>query len=212
MNEIIIKALIETLKMVIVSTTFSVILGFIPAIILTLTAKDGLRPNKIIYNILDFIVNTLRSFPFVILMVIVIPLTRALVGKSIGTEAAMVPLTIAAAPFVARIIESSLREVDKGVIEAAKSFGASNSQIIFKVMLKEAVPSIVSGITLTIISIVGYSAMAGAIGGGGLGDVAIRYGYQRYQMDMMVVTCIILILVVQALQILGNYFYNKLSK
>lgn len=212
MNEIIIKALIETLKMVIVSTTFSVILGFIPAIILTLTAKDGLKPNKIIYNILDFIVNTLRSFPFVILMVIVIPLTRALVGKSIGTEAAMVPLTIAAAPFVARIIESSLREVDKGVIEAAKSFGASNSQIIFKVMLKEAVPSIVSGITLTIISIVGYSAMAGAIGGGGLGDVAIRYGYQRYQMDMMVVTCIILIIIVQALQILGNYFYNKLSK
>ena len=212
MNEIIIKALIETLKMVIVSTTFSVILGFIPAIILTLTAKDGLRPNKFIYNILDFVVNTLRSFPFVILMVIVIPLTRALVGKSIGTEAAMVPLTIAAAPFVARIIESSLREVDKGVIEAAKSFGASYSQIIFQVMLKEAVPSIVSGITLTVISIVGYSAMAGAIGGGGLGDVAIRYGYQRYQMDMMVVTCIILIIVVQGLQILGNYFYNKLSK
>ena len=211
MNEIIVKALIETLKMVFVSTTFSVILGFIPAIILTVTAKDGLRPNKFIYNILDFIVNTLRSFPFVILMVIVIPLTRALVGKSIGTEAAMVPLTIAAAPFVARIIESSLREVDKGVIEAAKSFGASNTQIIFKVMLKEAVPSIVSGITLTIISIVGYSAMAGAIGGGGLGDVAIRYGYQRFQTDMMVVTCIILIIVVQVLQILGNYFYNPIK-
>ena len=212
MNEIIGKALIETLEMVFVSTTFSVILGFIPAIILTVTAKDGLRPNKFIYNILDFIVNTLRSFPFVFLMVIVIPLTRALVGKSIGTEAAMVPLTIAAAPFVARIIESSLREVHKGVIEAAKSFGASNTQIIFKVMLKEAVPSIVSGITLTIISIVGYSAMAGAIGGGGLGDVAIRYGYQRFQTDMMVVTCIILIIVVQVLQILGNYFYNRLSK
>ncbi|WP_294377584.1 methionine ABC transporter permease [uncultured Clostridium sp.] len=212
MNEIIVKALIETLEMVVVSTTFSVILGFIPAIILTLTAKDGLKPNKIIYGILDFIVNTLRSFPFVILMVIVIPLTRLLVGKSIGTEAAMVPLTIAAAPFVARIIESALREVDKGVIEAAKSFGASNTQIIFKVMLKEAVPSIVSGITLTIISIVGYSAMAGAIGGGGLGDVAIRYGYQRFQTDMMIVTCIILIVVVQGLQILGNYFYNKLSK
>ena len=124
----------------------------------------------------------------------------------------MVPLSIAAAPFVARVIEASLREVDKGVIEAAKSFGASNSQIIFKVMLKEAIPSIVSGITLTIISIIGYSAMAGAIGGGGLGDVAIRYGYQRYQMDMMIVTCIILIIIVQALQILGNYFYNKLSK
>ncbi|MGO5135286.1 methionine ABC transporter permease [Clostridium butyricum] len=212
MNEIIVKALIETLKMVFVSTTFSVILGFIPAIILTVTARDGLKPNRIIYNILDFIVNTLRSFPFVILMVIVVPLTKLIAGKSIGTEAAMVPLTIAAAPFVARIIESSLREVDKGVIEAAKSFGASNMQIIFKVMLKEAIPSIVSGITLTVISIVGYSAMAGAIGGGGLGDVAIRYGYQRFQTDMMVATCIILIVIVQALQILGNYFYNKLSK
>ena len=212
MNEIIGKALIETLEMVFVATTFSVILGFIPAIILTVTANDGLKPNKIIYSILDFIINTLRSFPFIILMVIIIPLTRLIAGKSIGTEAAMVPLTIAAAPFVARVIESSLREVDKGVIEAAKSFGASNTQIIFKVMLKEAVPSIMSGITLTIISIVGYSAMAGAIGGGGLGQVAISYGYQRFQTDVMVVTCIILIIVVQGLQFLGNYFYNKLSK
>jgi len=212
MNEIIGKALIETLEMVFVATTFSVILGFIPAIILTVTASDGLKPNKIIYTVLDFIINTLRSFPFIILMVIIIPLTRLIAGKSIGTEAAMVPLTIAAAPFVARVIESSLREVDKGVIEAAKSFGASNTQIIFKVMLKEAVPSIMSGITLTIISIVGYSAMAGAIGGGGLGQVAISYGYQRFQTDVMVVTCIILIIVVQGLQFLGNYFYNKLSK
>jgi D-methionine transport system permease protein len=212
MNEIIGKALIETLEMVFVSTTFSVILGFIPAIILTVTANDGLKPNKIIYTILDLIVNTLRSFPFIILMVIIIPLTRVIVGKSIGTEAAMVPLTIAAAPFVSRVIESSLREVDKGIIEAAKSFGASNTQIIFKVMLKEAIPSIASGITLTIISIVGYSAMAGTIGGGGLGQVAISYGYQRFQMDYMVVTCIVLIIVVQVLQILGNYFYNKLSK
>jgi D-methionine transport system permease protein len=198
--------------MVFVSTTFSVILGFIPAIILTVTASDGLKPNKIIYTILDFIINTLRSFPFIILMVIIIPLTRLIVGKSIGTEAAIVPLTIAAAPFVARVIEASLREVDKGVIEAAKSFGSSNTQIIFKVMLKEAIPSIMSGITLTIISIVGYSAMAGAVGGGGLGDVAIRYGYQRYEIDTMIVTCIILIIVVQVLQLLGNYFYNKLSK
>lgn len=212
MNEIIVKALIETLKMVIVSTTFSVIIGFIPAIILTVTAKDGLKPNKIVYNILDFTVNTLRSFPVLILMVIVIPFTRFLVGKSIGTDAAIVPLTIAAAPFVARIIESSLREVDKGVIEASKSFGASNIQIIFKVMLKESIPSIISGITLTVISIVGYSAMAGTIGGGGLGDVAIRYGYQRWQIDVMIVTCIVLIILVQAIQLIGNYFYNKLSK
>ena len=212
MNEIIGKALIETLEMVFVSTTFAVILGFIPAIILTVTAKDGLKPNKIIYTILDLIVNTLRSFPFIILMVVIIPLTRIIVGKSIGTEAAMVPLTIAAAPFVARVIESSLREVDKGIIEAAKSFGASNTQIVFKVMLKEAIPSIMSGITLTIISIVGYSAMAGAVGGGGLGQVAISYGYQRYQTDVMIVTCIILFVVVQVLQLFGNYFYNKLSK
>lgn len=212
MGEIVLEALKETLIMVFVSTTFAVILGFIPAILLTVTANDGLKPNKIIYNILDFIVNTLRSFPFVILMVIIVPITRFIVGKSIGTIAAIVPLTLAAAPFVARVIESSLREVDKGVIEAAKAFGASNFQIIFKVMLKEAVPSIMSGITLTIISIVGYSAMAGAIGGGGLGDVAIRYGYQRFQTDIMVVTCIILIIVVQLLQFLGNYFYNKLSK
>ena len=212
MGEIVLDALKETLIMVFTSTIFAVILEFIPAILLTVTANDGLKPNKIIYNILDFIVNTLRSFPFVILMVIIVPLTRFIVGKSIGTTAAIVPLTIAAAPFVARVIESSLREVDKGVIEAAKAFGASNFQIIFKVMLKEAIPSIMSGITLTIISIVGYSAMAGAIGGGGLGDVAIRYGYQRFQTDVMVVTCIILIIVVQLLQFLGNYFYNKLSK
>lgn len=212
MNEIIVKALIETLKMVIVSTTLSVIIGFIPAIILTVTAKDGLKPNKMVYNTLDFIVNTLRSFPVLILMVIVIPLTRFLVGKSIGTDAAIVPLTIAAAPFVARIIESSLREVDKGVIEASKSFGASNIQIIFKVMLKESIPSIISGITLTVISIVGYSAMAGTIGGGGLGDVAIRYGYQRWRIDVMIATCVVLIILVQSIQVIGNYFYNKLSK
>lgn len=212
MADILISALKETIIMVFASTLFSVILGFIPAIILTLTAKDGLKPNKVVYSVLDFIVNTLRSFPFVILMVIIIPFTRLLVGKTYGTAAAIVPLTIAAAPFVSRIIESSLREVDKGVIEAAKSFGASNTQIIFKVMLKEAVPSIVSGITLTVISIVGYSAMAGTLGGGGLGDVAIRYGYQRFETNTMIITCIILIIVVQALQILGNYFYNKLSK
>ena len=212
MNAVIGKALIETLEMVFISTIGSLILGFIPAIILTVTAKDGLNPNKVIYTILDLIINVLRSFPVIILMVAIIPLTKFIAGKSIGTEAAIVPLTVAAAPFVARIIESSLREVDKGVIEAAKSFGASNTQIIFRVMLKEAIPSIMSGITLTIISIVGYSAMAGTIGGGGLGQVAISYGYQRFQTDYMVVTCIVLIIVVQGLQILGNYLYNKLSK
>ncbi len=148
MNRVIVKALIETLEMVFASTIGSLILGFIPAIILTVTAKDGLKPNKIVYTVLDLIINILRSFPVIILMVAIIPLTRFIAGKSIGTEAAIVPLTIAAAPFVARIIESSLREVDKGIIEAARSFGASNTQIIFKVMLKEAIPSIASELLL----------------------------------------------------------------
>ena len=212
MKDIILKALSETLFMTFFSTVFSVILGFLLAIILTTTAEAGLKPNKIIYKSIDVIINVLRSFPFIILMVFIIPLTRAIVGTSIGKEAAIVPLTIAAAPFVARIIESALREVDKGVIEAARSFGASDFQIIFKVMCKEAVPSIVSGLTLTIISIIGYSAMAGTVGGGGLGYLAISYGYQRFQTDIMVVTVIILIIIVQALQMLGDYLYKKLSK
>lgn len=212
MGDIILKAFNETVFMTFYSTIFSVILGFILAVILTISAEDGLRPNKIIYKVLDVIINILRSFPFIILMVFIIPLTRAIVRTSIGKEAAIVPLTFAAAPFVARIIESSLREVDKGVIEAAKSFGASDFQIIFKVMLKEAVPSIVSGLTLTIISIIGYSAMAGTVGGGGLGYLAVSYGYQRFQKDVMIVTVIILIIIVQALQMLGNYLYKKLNK
>ena len=212
MGDIILKAFNETVFMTFYSTIFSVILGFILAVILTISAEDDLRPNKIIYKVLDVIINILRSFPFIILMVFIIPLTRAIVGTSIGKEAAIVPLTFAAAPFVARIIESSLREVDKGVIEAAKSFGASDFQIIFKVMLKEAVPSIVSGLTLTIISIIGYSAMAGTVGGGGLGYLAVSYGYQRFQKDVMIVTVIILIIIVQALQMLGNYLYKKLNK
>lgn len=211
MLEILLPAFNKTIIMVFFSTLFSVILGFIPAITLIVTAPNGLKPNKVIYNVLDSIINILRSFPFLILMVAIVPFTKLVVGKSIGTEAAIVPLTVAAAPFVARIIESALKEVDPGVVEAAKSFGASNTQIIFKVMLKEAIPSIISGLTLTIISIIGYSAMAGTVGGGGLGDVAIRYGYQRYQTDVMIVTVIILVIIVQALQTLGNYLYKKLS-
>ena len=145
-------------------------------------------------------------------MLAVFPLSKLIIGTTIGKEAMIVPLSIATAPFIARIIESALREVDKGVIEAAKSFGATDSQIIFKVMFKEAIPSIISGLTLTIISVIGYSAMAGAVAGGGLGDIAIRYGYHRYQTEYMVVTIILLVVIVQALQSLGNYFYKKLSK
>lgn len=209
--DIMIQAVGQTVYMVFFSTLFSSILGFILGIVVTVTSPKGLKPNKIIYNVLDLIINVLRSFPFIILIVFIIPLTRAIVGTPIGEAAAIVPLTIAAAPFVARIIESSLKEVDSGVIEAAKSFGASNTQIIFKVMLKEAVPSIISGLTLTIINIIGYSAMAGSVGAGGLGKVAISYGYQRYQTDVMIVTVIILIIMVQGLQSLGNYLYKKLS-
>ena len=209
--DVMIQAVGQTVYMVFFSTLFASILGFILGIVVTVTSPKGLKPNKIIYNVLDLIINVLRSFPFIILIVFIIPLTRAIVGTPIGEAAAIVPLTIAAAPFVARIIESSLKEVDSGVIEAAKSFGASDFQIIFKVMLKEAVPSIISGLTLTIINIIGYSAMAGSVGAGGLGKVAISYGYQRYQTDVMIVTVIILIIMVQGLQSLGNYLYKKLS-
>ncbi|MBS5985854.1 methionine ABC transporter permease [Clostridium sp.] len=212
MWELLWPAIQQTMIMVIPSTIFSVILGFIIAIILVVTDSNGLKPNKVIYKAIDVVVNVLRSFPFIILMVAIIPFTRAIMGTSLGEKAAIVPLTIAAAPFVARVIESALKEVDPGVIEAAKSFGSSNFQIIFKVMLKESIPSILSGITLTIISLIGYSAMAGSIGAGGLGALAIRYGYQRFQTDVMIVTVIVLIIVVQVLQSLGNYFYKKLSR
>lgn len=212
MWELLWPAIQETMIMVIPSTIFSVILGFIIAIILVVTDSNGLKPNKVIYKAIDVVVNVLRSFPFIILMVAIIPFTRAIMGTSLGEKAAIVPLTIAAAPFVARVIESALKEVDPGVIEAAKSFGSSNFKIIFKVMLKESIPSILSGITLTIISLIGYSAMAGSIGAGGLGALAIRYGYQRFQTDVMIVTVIVLIIVVQVLQSLGNYFYKKLSR
>ena len=200
MYDVIMKAFGQTVYMVIGSTLFSVILGFIPAIVLTVTAPDGLRPNKIIYGILDILVNVFRSFPFIILMVIVIPFTRMIAGKAIGTKAALVPLTISAIPFVARVIESALRSVDHGLIEAARSFGAGDLQIIFRVYLKEALPAILSDITLTMISLIGYSAMGGAIGAGGLGDVAIRYGYHRYQADMMLVTVVILVIIAQLIQ------------
>ncbi len=211
MADTILEALWETVLMVVASTLLSVVLGFIPAIVLTVTAKDGLHPNKAIYGILDFLVNVFRSFPFIILMIIIIPFTRLVAGKAIGTTAAIVPLTISAIPFVARIMESALRAVDPGVIEAAKSFGASDAQIIFRVSMKEAVPSILAGITLTIINLVGYSAMGGAIGAGGLGDVAIRYGYQEYRVEYLVVTSLVLIVFVQAVQFLGNLLYEKLS-
>ena len=200
----------QTMTMVLWSTLFSVLLGFIPAVLLTLTAPDGLRPNRPVYSILSFIVNVFRSFPFIILMVLVIPLTRAIAGKAIGTQAAIVPLTISAIPFVARVIESAFREVDPGLIEAARSFGATNAQIFRRVYVKEAFPGILSGIILTMISLVGYSAMGGAIGAGGLGDVAIRKGYQAYKIEYLVATSLVLIVFVQAVQGIGNKIHDRL--
>ncbi len=211
MLEVILKASQQTLYMVFFSTLFSVILGFLPAIILTLTAPDGLKPNKPVYEVLSFIVNVFRSFPFVILMVIVIPLTRAIAGTSIGTKAAIVPLTVCAIPFVARVFETSLRETNPGVIEAARSFGASDLQILFRVYFKESVPRLLNGVILLIINLLGYSAMAGTLGGGGIGDVAIRYGYQKYSTPYLVVCSVVLIVFVQLVQSFGNYIYKKLS-
>lgn len=210
-TDILIEALGQTIYMVGISTILATLIGFILAIVLVVTDEGGLKPNKIINSILGFIVNTLRSFPFIILVVAIIPLTRAIVGKSIGETAALVPLTIGAAPFIARVIEGALKEVDKGLIEAAKSFGASDFQIIFKVMVKEAMPSIISGITLSIISIIGYSAMAGAVGAGGVGAVALTYGYQRFDNAVMIYTVITLIIIVQLLQGAGNLAYKKLK-
>lgn len=206
------KATLETLYMSLVSTILAFIIGLGLAVILILTKKGGLAQNIAIYRTLDIIVNTLRSFPFIILMIVLFPLTKLIIGTSIGTSAAIVPLTIGSAPFIARLIEAAILEVDKGVIEAAMSFGASRFQIIFKVQLREALPAIINALTLTLIMIIGFSAMAGTVGGGGLGDVAVRYGYQRFKPDVMIYTVIILILLVQIIQSLGDFAYKKLKK
>ena len=209
--ETIAHASLQTLYMVFFSSLFSIILGFIPAIILTLTAEDGLKPNKSVYEVLSFIVNIFRSFPFVILMIIVIPLTRAIAGSSIGTTAAIVPLTVCAIPFIARIFETSLRETDPGVIEAARSFGASDLDILFKVYFKESIPRMLNGVILLIINLLGYSAMAGTLGGGGIGDIAIRYGYQKYDTAYLVLCSVILIIFVQIVQMIGNAIVKRIS-
>lgn len=210
MREVILTATLQTLYMVGLSTILAIIFGIFPAIVLTLTAVDGLKPNKIIYGILDLLVNVFRSFPFVILMIIVIPFTRALAGKAIGTTAAVVPLTISAVPFTARIFENDLRETDHGVIEAAKSFGARDMQIIRHVYIKESIPRLLNGVVLLIINMISASAMAGVLGGGGVGDVAIRYGYQWYKLDYLVITSLILILLVQIVQGIGNLLHKKM--
>ena len=189
----IVEGTFATLYMTLVSTLMAYVIGLPAGVALVVTGREGLRPNKTVSRILDVLVNVMRSIPFLILLILVIPLTRAIVGKSYGPSATIVPLTLAAAPFIARLVESSLLEVDKGVIEAAQSMGAGISTIVIKVMLLEARSSLLSGLAIALGTILGYSAMAGAVGGGGLGDIAIRYGYNRYQLDIMIVTVILLL-------------------
>lgn len=202
----------QTFVMVFFSTIFSLILGIPLGIILcTSDPASGLRPRKLLNQILSIVINILRAIPFVILVILLFPFTRAIVHTAIGTKASIVPLTIAAAPFVARVIESSLKEVEPGVIQAARSMGSTDFQIIKKVLLPEALPSIVNGITLTIINLIGYSAMAGTVGGGGLGDVAIRYGYQRYRLEYMIGSVVIILVLVEVVQVLGTRISNTMQ-
>ncbi len=210
MIEMLCSALYETLYMVFFSTLFSAVGGFGLAILLIMTGPHGLRPNLKVYAVLDVVVNLVRSFPFMILMIFLIPFTRIVAGVAYGSTAAIVPLTIAAIPFMARLIEGSLLEVDPGVVEAARSFGASDSQIIYRVMVKEALPSIVLNVAILAITLLGYSAMAGAIGGGGLGALAYNEGYIRFKADIMILSVVVLIIVVQCIQSGGNYLYKKL--
>ncbi len=210
-ENILYPALLETLYMSFTATFLAFLIALIPAIILTVTDKGGLWENKSIYSVLDFIINILRSFPFLVLIVVLSPFTKYLIGISIGTTATIVPLTIGIAPYLAKMIESAFKEIDPAIIEAARSYGASKAQIIFKVMFSEALPSIISGITLILIIVIGFSAMAGTVGGGGLGDVAIRYGYERFRTDIMIQTVVILIVLVQIIQFLGNILY-KITK
>ena len=203
---------LETMYMVFFSTVFSLLLGFPIGILLVITKEGNIMERPKLNQFLEIIINTLRSFPFIILMICLFPLSRIIVGTTIGSTAAIVPLSISAAPFVARMVEGALNEIDKGLIEAASSMGASNRTIIFKVMIPETLPHIIHGITVTVISLIGFSAMAGSIGAGGLGDLAIRFGYQRFKTDIMIYSVVVIIILVQILQSFGNYLAKKFSR
>ena len=209
--ELFVRSLWETMVMVGISGLVGALIGVPLGVFLRLTDAGGVLQNAGVNRVVGGIVNAVRSTPFIILLVAIIPLTRLLTGSSIGTAAAVVPLTIAAAPFVARLVEASLREVDHGLIEAAQAMGATTPQIVLKVLLPEALPGIVAGLTITFVSLTGYSAMAGAIGGGGLGDLGIRYGYQRFLPEVMLAVVLVLILFVQAVQSLGDWAVRRLS-
>ncbi len=202
----------ETLYMTLASTLLGYVIGLPMGILLTISDRDGLKPNPVLYKILDVIANIVRSIPFLILLILLIPFTRAVVGKSYGPTAAIVSLTVAAAPFIARMVESSLKEVDPGVIEAARSMGAGTLTIIFRVILVEARTSLMINATIAIGTILGYTAMAGTLGAGGLGDIAVRYGYHRWQTDIMIVTVVLLVVLFQLFQTVGMAIANRLDK
>ncbi len=207
------NATIETLTMVFVSALFSILLGLPLGVLLCISdPAGGIKPRPLLYLALTRVVNIVRSFPFIILMILLFPLSRIIIGTSIGTSATIVPLSIAAAPFVARIIETALKEVDPGVVQAARAMGSTTSQIIVKVLIPEAMPSLVAGITLTIINLIGYSAMAGAIGGGGLGHLAISYGYQRFRPDVMFVSVVVILVLVELIQLIGTKISTSLLR
>ena len=208
----ILEGIRDTLYMTLTSTLIGYIIGLPLGILLTVTAKDGLKPNAVIYRIFDIICNIIRSIPFLILLILLIPFTRAVVGKSYGSTATIVPLVICCAPYIARMVESSLKEVDPGVIEAARSMGASNGQIILHVLLVEARTSLLTGATITTGLVLGYSAMSGTVGGGDLGDIAVRYGYYRWQTDIMIVTVILLVVLFQIIQNLGMKISEGLDR
>lgn len=203
-NQLIWDGTLETLYMVGISLFMAVVFGIPLGVLTAVTRKGHILPNRTVNKLLNSIINIGRSIPFIILMVAIIPLTRLIVGTSIGTTAAIVPLAVAAIPFVGRIVDNALLEISAGVIEAARSMGATPVEIIFKVLLPESLPGLILGVTLTSINLIGYSAMAGAVGGGGLGDIAIRYGYQRFKIGIMIETVVILVLLVQLIQWLGN--------
>ena len=203
---------VDTLVMTLASTLFAYIIGVPLGVLLVITAKDGLWPQRALNTVLGWVVNVGRSIPFIILLVAIIPFTRVVVGTSLGVPGAIVPLTVAAIPFVGRMVEQSLAEVDGGLIEAAQSFGANTWQIVCKVMLRESLPSLVRGASITVITLFGYTAMAGAVGAGGIGDFAIRYGYQRYLGDVMIVSIVLCVVLVQVFQSIGDLVARVVDK
>lgn len=206
------QGILETIYMVFFSTLFAYVIGLPLGVLLVTSAPSGIRPCKALFKTLDVVVNLTRSIPFLILMIAIIPFTRFVVGTSIGSTATIVPLVLSAAPFIARLVESSLQEVDHGVVEAAQSMGASSLEVVVKVLLPEAKPSLINGAAIATATILGYSAMAGAVGGGGLGNIAITYGYHRYQHGVMLVTVVLLVLIVQVFQEIGSRIARRCDK